>query len=74
MSDPTQSTFELVWFSVGGLLGRLMAVRPRQTLGLIFGRRAVARAPDWVVKFDQAAGAIMALGALQMLATHFFLK
>jgi hypothetical protein len=74
MTDPIQSTLDLVWFSFGGLLGLLLAWRPRKTLGVIFGRRTVAKAPDWVVRFDRIAGAIAAFGALWMLAVHFFVK
>jgi len=74
MWDPIQSTLDLVWFSIGGMLGLLVAWRPRQTLGFLFGRRRLASAPNWVVQFDRAAAALMALGTLYMLVVHFFVK
>jgi hypothetical protein len=72
MTDPIQSTLDLVWFSLGGLLGLLLAWRPREVLGFVFGRRRLASAPDWVVQFDRAAGALVAFGTLYVLTVHFF--
>jgi len=73
MTDPIQSTLDLVWFSIGGLVGLLIAWRPRKTLAVIFGRRRLDRAPNWIVRFDQAMGAVVAFGTLYALAVHFFI-
>lgn len=74
MFDPIDSTLDVVWFSTGGLLGLLLAWRPRQAIGFIFGHRRLARMPNWVVLFDRAAGAIVAASVLYALVVHFFVK
>jgi hypothetical protein len=71
--DAINNTIDIIGFSMAGLVGFLVAWKPRAVARVLGGRRRASQVSDAVIRFDRFAGALMAAGTAWALFNHFVL-